>query len=153
MDDFVLRREDAQIWFEYARRDRALARRALQDPPFEEGGLFHSQQAAEKALKAYLILAGASDIPRTHLLRNLVRMLDALGVATPSPDAVRFLDVHSVSVRYPDTPRPDVETVQLAMEQAAEDLYFVQAQMEFLDRLYEQAAEDNPRSGEGHATG
>jgi len=148
MRDRQRRREDARVWLDYARGDLLTAQRAMADPAVEEAALFHCQQTAEKALKAYLIVAGASDLPRTHLLRNLVRMLDELGAATPSPEAVRFLDVHGVSVRYPGTPRPDAETVAVALQHARHVLDFVQAQLEFLDHTHGQPATNDPGPGE-----
>jgi len=149
MHEWQRRREDAGRWFQYATRDLVAVQRVLQEPAVEEAALFHAQQAAEKALKAYLIAAGASDIPRTHLLRNLVRILDELGAATPAPDAIRFLDAVGVAVRYPDTPLPEADTVTAAMQHARHILDFVQAQLELWDHTHGQPTDNNSESGEG----
>ena len=47
--------QDTQEWFLKAARDLRRVDILLQaDPPDPEGALFHSQQAAEKALKGFL---------------------------------------------------------------------------------------------------
>ena len=51
-DDAVL---SARTWLEYAGNDLEMAARGLQPPALTELVCYHSQQAAEKALKAYLV--------------------------------------------------------------------------------------------------
>ena len=109
----------------------------MQAPALEEVALFHAQQGAEKALKAYLIIAGADDIPRTHRLRSLTGLLNQLGAPAPSQAATAFLDGYGVGTRYPDTPRPDAETVRTAMEYARNLVGFVQAQMESIEHSHD----------------
>ena len=149
MDDRLRRRLDTETWLEYAERDLVVARRMREAPVVEEAALFHCQQAAEKALKAYLILAEAAEVPRTHSLRYLVRMLDELGAATPAADGIDFLDVYGVSVRYPGIPRPDAETVETALLHTVRVVDFVHAQLELRDRAHEQA-DNNTEPGSDH---
>jgi HEPN domain-containing protein len=60
---------------------------------------FHSQQSAEMAIKALLLLQGQI-VPRTHLLGDLLRLLE------PNPfDAslgIQLLDRFYLPTRYPD---------------------------------------------------
>ena len=87
-------------WLRYAKADLALAR-----VPLPVGGLyallcFHTQQAAEKSLKAVLIHHGIEP-PRTH---NLERLIDLLPSSIPRTRAliqsVR-LTIFATSARYP----------------------------------------------------
>ncbi|MGH2370961.1 MAG: HEPN domain-containing protein, partial [Chloroflexota bacterium] len=59
-------------WLAKAREDILTADRAAQPPPLVDSVLFHCQQAAEKALKAYLTW---NDQPfrRVHDLEELIR--------------------------------------------------------------------------------
>lgn len=51
-----VRREDALAWFEKAHKDLRYAEIDLAaEPPACEDALYHFQQAAEKALKAFLV--------------------------------------------------------------------------------------------------
>ncbi len=51
----LFRLEDTRAWLRYAAEDLQVAERVLANaPPFVRHALFHSQQAAEKALKAFL---------------------------------------------------------------------------------------------------
>lgn len=60
---------------------------------------FHSQQCAEKAVKALLLLQGKT-LPRTHLLGDLLNLLN------PNPFAagldIQLLDRFYIPTRYPD---------------------------------------------------
>jgi HEPN domain-containing protein len=61
---------------------------------------FHAQQAVEKALKAWLALAGV-DYPKTHDLQELLALLADQGVKVP--DSFRNLDYltdYAVLFRY-----------------------------------------------------
>lgn len=50
--------EEADEWITKAEEDLAAARRLLQDDPLPTPAAFHCQQAAEKALKAFLVARG-----------------------------------------------------------------------------------------------
>jgi uncharacterized protein len=69
---------------------------------------FHSQQLAEKYLKA-LFIQEHRHPPRTHDLAELIRELRGLGVDVPLfPEACALLSDYAVPVRYPEnTPIPD----------------------------------------------
>ncbi len=90
-------------WMSLACSDLAYARKSLGlGEQFNDKICFHSQQAAEKALKALLI---ALDVrpPRTHDIRALVALVsnafpDLLDALTPVVD----LTDYAVEIRYPD---------------------------------------------------
>lgn len=60
---------------------------------------FHAQQAAEKALKAWLTLLGV-DFPRTHDLSLLIQKLSIEGVEVTSLWELLDLNPFAVQLRY-----------------------------------------------------
>jgi hypothetical protein len=60
---------------------------------------FHAQQAAEKALKAWLTILGI-DFPRTHDLSLLIHELDGGGVEVTSLWELLTLNPFAVQLRY-----------------------------------------------------
>jgi len=63
---------------------------------------FHCQQHVEKLMKALLTLHGI-EAPRTHNLRRLIQLLEAVAAdLAPLKDAADSLTAHGVSGRYPD---------------------------------------------------
>ena len=63
---------EAREWLDRAELDLRLAERALRIPPALAGGAaYHAQQAAEKALKAFLAAHNAP-FPHTHNLSLLL---------------------------------------------------------------------------------
>lgn len=62
---------------------------------------FHAQQAAEKALKGYLAWLGAPDIPKTHDLEWLGRLLAEHEGQEPPAGALDELLDFGVLPRYP----------------------------------------------------
>ena len=63
----------AKEWLARADRDLSVAARVLSgDDPFPDAAAFHSQQAAEKALKGFLA-AHEVPFPKTHDLERLVQ--------------------------------------------------------------------------------
>jgi HEPN domain-containing protein len=79
----------------------------LQDPPLLYPSCFHSKQAAEKYLKAYLTWRQV-EFPKTHSIRellNLVQTVDEESATSLLPAAV--LTPYDADVRYPsDIPDP-----------------------------------------------
>lgn len=88
-------------WFGAAENDLAAARH-LQQGGFLSLACFHAQQAAEKAVKAFLYAQGAEDV-RGHSVANLLR--DAV---TYNADLARVyavgaaLDKFYIPTRYPN---------------------------------------------------
>jgi len=83
-----------------ARRDLRAAE-ILRDQPEVGDGIvgFHAQQAAEKALKAWLTILGI-DFPRTHDLSLLIHKLDGGGVEVTSLWELLNLNPFAVQFRY-----------------------------------------------------
>ena len=92
--------DDPREWLRMARGDALLAEATIPEVPLELL-CFHAQQAAEKALKAVLLGAGAA-FPRTHSVGLLLDLIAAQGLDAPEEvhRAVR-LTVYAVETRYP----------------------------------------------------
>ena len=88
----------------------------LQDPPLLYPSCFHSQQAAEKYLKAYLTFLQVES-PKTHSIRellNLVKIVDEELASSLLPAAI--LTPYGVDVRYPsDIPEPSRQETEDAL--------------------------------------
>lgn len=95
-------RTEITWWLDAARRDLSMALQ-LQDGGFYEGVAFHSQQSAEKFLKALLIARGGR-WTRTHSCVAILRTLADTGLRIP-PEIItmaRKLDLHYIDARYPN---------------------------------------------------
>ncbi len=83
-----------------ARRDLRAAE-ILRDQPAVGDGIvgFHVQQAAEKALKAWLTILGI-DFPHTHDLSLLIQKLSVAGIEVASLWDLLDLNPFAVQLRY-----------------------------------------------------
>src|ERR1700736_1026933 len=96
------RLDEATEWLRIASDDLRLADLALETvPPITGLALYHAQQAAEKALKVYLVFRGRA-FPLTHNLAELARPLEELdttllSVVQPNLDLSNFATLY----RYP----------------------------------------------------
>lgn len=89
-------------WLEKADRDMQHAELAMAQPnPFWEIIAFHAQQAAEKTMKAGLVMRGRRP-PRTHKLSELFAELSATGVVLPDlTHDCKALERYAIDGRYP----------------------------------------------------
>ena len=90
-------------WVAKAQGDYRVARRELSaaDEPSFDAVCFHSQQCAEKLIKALLIREGVVP-PKTHDLSLLSNLLVPLRGEPPcSPEDLRFLTQAATLFRYP----------------------------------------------------
>lgn len=88
-------------WVTKAGRDCDAATRLLREGAiFREIVGFHSQQAAEKYLKA-LLVRHQIQFPRTHDLKVLHRLADIDSAAAKTLSGAEFLTPFGVEVRYP----------------------------------------------------
>jgi len=96
---------------------------ASSDPlVFREGAWgFWIQQAVEKALKAWLLLLGEEELPLTHDLRRLLRLLAAHGALVGQWSDLGVLTVYAVQFRYDADPTP-MELDRAALNQRASAL-------------------------------
>ncbi len=119
-------RAEALRWLRFAQEDLAEAERLLR---FSDAIPRHicwlAQQAAEKALKAALILEGV-EFPYRHDLDALRNLLpNGWAVKKEYPDLAE-LTVWAVEARYPgDWPEATLEDAQRAVDQARGVLDFV----------------------------
>jgi len=99
------RAPDALVWVGFAIGDLEAARSQPGRHVRPRIVAFHSQQAAEKAIKGALVLAGV-DPPRTHDLNDLRnRLPDGWRVKRSPPDLGR-LSAFGTDSRYPDDTEP-----------------------------------------------
>jgi len=99
-------------WVGKAEADLGVAQRVLgDDDPFLNAVTFHSQQAAEKCLKALLTCRGI-EFPKTHVLANLIGLVETRDAALAKSllDAV-VLTPYGVEQRYPGD-RPDASPAE-----------------------------------------
>ena len=98
----------AKLMYHAAERDVLTLRSMTADAPVELFG-FHVQQAAEKALKAWLALLGER-YPLTHSIETLLDLLADRGAAVePFRDLVEFTP-YAVEFRYAGAD-PDAEPI------------------------------------------
>jgi HEPN domain-containing protein len=99
-------REEAAAWLRKATEDLRAAGHDLQAaPPLLEDVLFHSQQAVEKALKAFLV---CYDQPfrKTHDLDLLAAECERIDPALkPTLEPIREFTVFAWIFRYPGEPQ------------------------------------------------
>ena len=105
-------------WILIAEEDLGSAKHLFKVPFMT--GFFHIQQAAEKALKAYIILKRGS-VTKTH---DLVRLVDICIEIDRNFESLRLfaavLTPYEVAGRYPETNfvRPSIEEMQDLIAQA-----------------------------------
>ncbi|MBU0694416.1 MAG: HEPN domain-containing protein [Candidatus Omnitrophica bacterium] len=120
-------------WIEKADKDLLSAKRELSfSDPVTETVCFHSQQAAEKYLKSFLVCHQIY-FTKTH---KIVDLLELCSTIEPSfkeelEDADSLTD-YAVEVRYPDAvPEPEIEDAKKAIEIAEKVKSFVSARLKF----------------------
>ena len=103
-----------RAWLDRARGDLQYVAFGIDRPDLIWGTCFHAQQAAEKALKGYLLWLGAEVIPRTHDLHRLARLIVEQGGQQPEEEMLRFLNTYAVECRYPEGMAEDEVTLEAA---------------------------------------
>jgi len=125
------KRREIDEWMSRVAHDLRAAEAVLVlSPPLTDVAVFHCQQAAEKALKAFLV---AHDVlfDKVHDLRVLVRTCRAIEPSFADLDeASRILTPYAVRFRYPAEPiDPSLDEANEALGLARS---FVQKVEEFL---------------------
>jgi HEPN domain-containing protein len=89
----------SENWLRFAREDIRMADMAMAEGMYNQF-CFHSQQCAEKGLKAWLAQTEES-IPRTHRMADLISLMpeDIIGEMA---DPLLLLDQFYIPTRYPD---------------------------------------------------
>ena len=106
-------------WVQYAEEDLIMAKSALRrGKPLTTPSCFHSQQCAEKYLKAILVSQDV-EYPKTHDLLILNTLCTGAGILTGfTKEDLGRLSGYAVHTRYPgNQPTPDEaqEALQIAM--------------------------------------
>ena len=106
---------EAREWVEYAEEDLAVAKSTLRrSKPLTTSSCFHSQQCAEKYLKAMLIAKDA-EFPKTHDLLILDALCNKAGILTGyTKEDLGRLSGYAVHTRYPGN-QPALEDAQEAL--------------------------------------
>jgi len=116
-----VKRELVRQWLTKAERDLGLASYLLEkESPYVEAIGFHSQQAAEKFIKAYLVWRQV-EFPKTHDLDKLLDLVASQDnrIAESLRD-IGILTDYSVEIRYPgQAPEMSFEEARSAVELAA----------------------------------
>ena len=112
---------EAHEWIDGADRDLIVARRMLEAPPVPVGTIYHAQQAAEKALKAFLTLHGRP-FARTHELPPLIAKCERIDPAFAAHRAAAAtLSPYFIAGRYPNAPKaPTLVQAQQALPLATD---------------------------------
>jgi HEPN domain-containing protein len=117
MTDPDLRRE-VDEWLRYARDDLEVAELVIEQGSVPRAACFHAQQAAEKAIKACLLLL-QEGVPRTHDLELLAATLPEGWRLRENPSSLTDLSGWAVEPRYPgDLLDATKEEAQALVEQA-----------------------------------
>ena len=111
-------RLEARRWFQEAEADLAVVR-TLQGAGHHAAACFHSQQAAEKALKALLYAQGAR-VVLGHSVRELARQCEGHDPAFAAvADDTALLDQFYITTRYPTgLPAPAIPSQSFTSAQA-----------------------------------
>lgn len=109
-------------WLDFATQDMTAATRLVNDPnePLVQPAIVLAQQAAEKALKYFLLSKGHPAL-RTHDLVMLVGLCTAYDQSFDKLlDAAESLNPHISASRYPDScfMMPDLITAKILIEKA-----------------------------------
>ena len=110
--------DNARVLLAKASHDIIMAELALADGRVLDAGCFHTQQAAEKSLKA-LLAADDVEYPLTHNLRVLADLVEGThpqirGAVEAAVPLSRF----AVEIRYADTDQPNAEQATAALDTA-----------------------------------
>jgi HEPN domain-containing protein len=99
------RPDTAEAWLEHARSDLKIAQASVPDVYLEDL-CYHTQQCAEKALKALLVLHKIK-FPFTHDLSELITLNEKSGLLIPEDiKNVATLTPYAVGSRYPGFDEP-----------------------------------------------
>ena len=114
-------------WLVKAEHD-FLAAQKLSDEPeiYGDVAIYHCQQSAEKAVKAFLILHN-QPFPKTHDIRLLIQLAIAVNPSFEQfQEASEILTPYATEFRYPsDIMQPTQEELEDALDKAEDIFNFV----------------------------
>ena len=117
----------AQKWLKLAEAEFVAAEALLEAGEALQGACFHSQQAAEKSLKAWLI-AHDIDPPKTHELKDLIALCTR--IETRFNDVLTDADAlteYAVERRYDADFWPPMDEARIALQRARRIFDFVKS--------------------------
>ncbi len=115
-------REVAGEWLRRARSDLVLAKQPKPEGVFWEDLCFHAEQAAEKAIKAVMVLERI-DFPRTHDVSELLGLLTRAGHSVPADVLIaETISDYATVTRYPGNRQPVSEEEYRWAISVAEDV-------------------------------
>lgn len=120
-----------EAWLEKARHDLSSAQKLFSDvDPVFDTAVYHTQQSAEKALKAFLAFFN-QPIKKTHDLGELVDLCMEIDPSFAELyDPVEELTPYSIVFRYPaEVMEPEKKEVAEAIQLAQKVLKFVEAKI------------------------
>ena len=115
------------MWLIKAMNDLKSAEKLIEgDEPILDTAIYHTQQCAEKALKAYISYK-QQPVIKTHDLELLVEISSSFDKSFNALyEDTEILNPYDTEFRYPDTIlEPDMEDVRDAIEKAKNVLSFV----------------------------
>ncbi len=123
--------ELVQQWLTKAERDFGAAEELLSDGRYLDAVGFHSQQAAEKSLKAFLV-EHQIEFPKTHKIAELLDLIAPVhSVLAASLRDADVLSPYGAEIRYPgDLPELTLETAATAVRLAGKVRKAVHAALE-----------------------
>jgi HEPN domain-containing protein len=125
MDD--AKRDLVKAWLITAKHDLAAARKLSEESdPYLDTAIYHCQQAAEKAIKAFLVFHDQR-FEKTHDLRPLIGIAQPLEAKFSNyRDAAELLTPYAAEFRYPgDVLDPTREEFDIALSEAQRVWEFV----------------------------
>jgi HEPN domain-containing protein len=114
-------------WLIKAIHDLAVSKKLKTDEEqYLDVAIYHCQQAAEKAIKRFLVLHG-KEFPKTHDLRFLVQLAVSVNSEfVKYEDAADVLTPYATEFRYPgDIMDPTDEEMDQGIKNAEEILHYV----------------------------
>ena len=112
--------DEARTWFEFAKTDLGVSKHLLEAyyPRPLEIICYHCQQAAEKAIKAVMIIHGAQGgLPKKHNLSFLLEQIKNVeDIPEEYYDYADALTPYGIAVRYPNELLIDELHAQKAIE-------------------------------------
>jgi HEPN domain-containing protein len=148
-------RAEAQDWLDRAERDLMAADRMLNhSEPLYDATVFHTQQAVEKALKAFLVAHGR-EFPKIHDLVPLVVWCQRIDPEFARfAKAARMLTPYATRFRYPGgLLEPEADEAQQAFEIAVDVVKTVRHRLPGDEDAEEDAPLDPPVQGGKPDTG
>lgn len=116
-----------EIWLIKAMNDLKSAEKLIEgDEPILDTAIYHTQQCAEKALKAFISYK-QQPVKKTHDLELLVELASGFDKTfNELYEDTEILNPYDTEFRYPDAIlEPDIEDVREAIEKAKNILSFV----------------------------